>query len=82
MELQQFYVQQRDRVCKDGERFVSPAISQTKRHLQHELDEERKRKTKEEASDAMDVDVAKDGSEVRNVFLLLNSVDLRREGPR
>ncbi|CAB4000597.1 polybromo-1-like, partial [Paramuricea clavata] len=59
VELQQFYVQQRDRVCKDGERFVSPAISQTKRHLQHELDEERKRKTKEEASDAMDVDVAK-----------------------
>ena len=51
VELQQFYVQQRDRVCKDGERFVSPAISQTKRHLQHELDEERKRKTKEEASD-------------------------------
>lgn len=69
MELQQFYVQQRDRVCKDGERFVSPAISQTKRHLQHELDEERKRKTKEEASDAMDVDVAKDSSEVRIFFL-------------
>ncbi|XP_028398159.1 LOW QUALITY PROTEIN: protein polybromo-1-like [Dendronephthya gigantea] len=55
VELQQFYVQQRDRVCKDGERFVSPAISQTKRHLQHELDEERKRKTREEASDTVDV---------------------------
>ena len=67
VELQQFYVQQRDRVCKDGERFVSPAISQTKRHLQHELDEERKRKMKEESSAApMDVDVAKD--EVKNGF--------------
>lgn len=76
MELQQFYVQQRDRVCKDGERFVSPAISQTKRHLQHELDEERKRKTKEEASDAMVVDVAKDSREVR-IFFLRNNVDLR-----
>ena len=52
-------MQQRDRVCKDGERFVSPAISQTKRHLQHELDEERKRKIKEEST-AMDVDVVKD----------------------
>lgn len=63
VELQQFYVQQRDRVCKDGERFVSPAISQTKRHLQHELDEERKRKTKEEASDDVNVEVV--NSEVR-----------------
>ena len=64
VELQQFYVQQRDRVCKDGERFVSPAISQTKRHLQHELDEERKRKAKEETSDVMEVDLPKD--EVKN----------------
>ena len=71
MELQQFYVQQRDRVCKDGERFVSPAISQTKRHLQHELDEERKQKVKEEASDAMDVDFPKDEVKTEKGFFIL-----------
>ena len=70
VELQQFYVQQRDRVCKDGERFVSPAISQTKRHLQHELDEERKRKAKEETSDAMEVDLPKDEVKNGEVFSL------------
>lgn len=51
MDLQQYFIQQRDLLCKEGERFVSPAISQTKRHLAHELDEERKRKAKEEAAE-------------------------------
>lgn len=51
VDLQQYFIQQRDLLCKEGERFVSPAISQTKRHLAHELDEERKRKAKEEAAE-------------------------------
>ncbi|XP_046839607.1 protein polybromo-1-like isoform X2 [Xenia sp. Carnegie-2017] len=59
VELQLFYVQQRDRLCKDGERFVSPAISQTKRHLQHELDEERKRKMRSEISNVVNVHAEK-----------------------
>ena len=42
---------QRDKLCKDGERFVSPAILVTRRHLQQELDEERKKKAEAEAKE-------------------------------
>ena len=42
---------QRDKLCKDGERFVSPALLITKRHLLQELDEERKSKAEAEAKE-------------------------------
>ena len=42
---------QRDKLCKDGERFVSPALLITKRHLLQELDEERKTKAEAEAKE-------------------------------
>lgn len=42
---------QRDKLCKDGERFVSPALLITKRHLLQELDEERKIKAEAEAKE-------------------------------
>ena len=50
-ELQLYWVLQRDKLCKDGERFVSPAILVTKRHLQQELDEERKKKNEAETKE-------------------------------
>ena len=49
VELQQMFVSQRDKLCKDGERFVSPALVLIKRHLLQELDEERKTKAEAEA---------------------------------
>ena len=51
MELQQYFVSQRDKLCKDGERFVSPALLVIRRHLQQELDEERKTKAETEAKE-------------------------------
>ena len=48
VELQQLFVSQRDKLCKDGERFVSPALVIIKRHLLQELDEERKLKAEAE----------------------------------
>ena len=42
---------QRDKLCKDGERFVSPALAIIKRHLLQELDEERKAKAEAEAKE-------------------------------
>ena len=51
VELQQYFVSQRDKLCKDGERFVSPALVVIKRHLLQELDEERKTKTEAEAKE-------------------------------
>lgn len=48
VELQQLFVSQRDKLCKDGERFVSPALVIIKRHLLQELDEERKLKVEAE----------------------------------
>ena len=44
VDLQRYFVIQRDKLCKDGERFVSPALVIIKRHLLQELDEERKAK--------------------------------------
>ena len=51
VELQQLFVIQRDKLCKDGERFVSPALLISKRHLLQELDEERKIKAEAEAKE-------------------------------
>ena len=50
-ELQLFYMTKRDELCKMGERFVSPALSFTKRHLQQELDEEKKKRLETESQD-------------------------------
>ena len=51
VDLQQYFVIQRDKLCKDGERFVSPALVIIKRHLLQELDEERKAKTEAESKE-------------------------------
>jgi len=51
VELQQYFVIQRDKLCKDGERFVSPALVIIKRHLLQELDEERKAKIEAEGKE-------------------------------
>ncbi|KAJ7360053.1 hypothetical protein OS493_019144 [Desmophyllum pertusum] len=51
VELQQFFVSQRDKLCKDGERFVSPALVLIKRHLLQDLDEERKTKAEAESKE-------------------------------
>ena len=51
VELQRLFLSQRDKLCKDGERFVSPALVIIKRHLSQELDEERKTKAEAEAKE-------------------------------
>jgi len=67
VELQVHYVTNRDKLCKDGERFISPALLVTKRHLVQELDEERKRKSDQEAKEdeKLKDQESKDSSEVR-----------------
>lgn len=51
VELQVFFVTRRDKMCKDGERFISPALLITRRHLVQELDEERKKKAEIEGKE-------------------------------
>ena len=51
VDLQRYFVIQRDKLCKDGERFVSPALVIIKRHLLQELDEERKAKIEAEGKE-------------------------------
>lgn len=52
VELQQYFVAERDKLCKDGERFISPALLVvTRRHLQQELDDDRKNKAEAESKE-------------------------------
>lgn len=51
VELQVHFVNQRDKLCKDGERFISPALLITRRHLVQELDDERKKKADQETQE-------------------------------
>ena len=51
VELQVHFVVHRDKLCKDGERFISPALLISRRHLVQELDEERKKKAEAEAKE-------------------------------
>ncbi|XP_072181869.1 protein polybromo-1-like [Diadema setosum] len=48
VELQRFFIQIRDEICKNGEILLSPALSYTHRHLQNDLDEEKKEKLPKE----------------------------------
>ena len=61
VELEQYFVAERDKLCKEGERFISPALlTVTRRHLQQELDEERK--SKAEADSREDAQLTEAGS--------------------
>uniref|UniRef100_A0A4W3IBU1 Protein polybromo-1 n=1 Tax=Callorhinchus milii TaxID=7868 RepID=A0A4W3IBU1_CALMI len=44
VELQQFFIKIRDELCKNGEILLSPALSYTLKHLQHDLEKEKKSK--------------------------------------
>ncbi|CAN0103364.1 unnamed protein product [Lampetra fluviatilis] len=51
VELQQFFIKIRDELCKNGEMLLSPALSYTAKHLQHDLEKERKEKVPAEAAE-------------------------------
>eukprot|EP00794_Sanderia_malayensis_P006139 gene6139-6845_t len=51
IELQTFFVTYRDALCKDGQRFMSPALHYTKRKLLAQIDEEKKQKQNNEERD-------------------------------
>ena len=44
IELQQQFISERDRLTKDGQRLVSQALNFTRKHLQQDIEDERKRK--------------------------------------
>ena len=75
VELQQYFVAERTKLCKDGERFISPALLVTKRHLQQELDDERKKKVEaENREDERQKEIDKregKGTEVRSLHVRL-----------
>ncbi|XP_072328776.1 protein polybromo-1 isoform X10 [Scyliorhinus torazame] len=48
VELQHFFVKIRDELCKNGEILLSPALSYTLKHLQHDLEKEKKEKLPKE----------------------------------
>ncbi|XP_070557674.1 protein polybromo-1-like isoform X3 [Ptychodera flava] len=48
MELQKFLITIRDEICKNGELLLSPALSYTHKHLQNDLDKEKKEKLPKE----------------------------------
>ena len=41
MELQLYFVRKRDEACKNGEHFISPALSYTERRLHNAVDQVR-----------------------------------------
>ena len=51
IELQTFFVVERDNLCKDGQRFMSPALHYAKRKLLSQIDEEKKGKQNSEEKD-------------------------------
>ncbi|KAK3750182.1 hypothetical protein QZH41_015411 [Actinostola sp. cb2023] len=81
VELQVHFVNHRDKLCKDGERFISPALLITRRHLVQELDDEHKKKAElegqedeklkaQEKKEGKDTAVASDDeSGVKELFL-------------
>jgi hypothetical protein len=71
VELQVYFVNRRDKICKDGERFISPALLVTRRHLIQELDEERKKKAEMEGQEdeKLKAQEKKDGKETGLVRL-------------
>ncbi len=50
-ELQTFFILHRDALCRDGQRFMSPALHYTKRILLSQIEEEKKNKQKLEEKD-------------------------------
>ncbi|XP_032893193.1 protein polybromo-1 isoform X9 [Amblyraja radiata] len=48
VELQHFFIKIRDELCKNGEILLSPALSFTLKHLQHDLEKEKKEKLPKE----------------------------------
>ncbi|XP_048403262.1 protein polybromo-1 isoform X6 [Stegostoma tigrinum] len=48
VELQHFFIKIRDELCKNGEILLSPALSYTMKHLQHDLEKEKKEKLPKE----------------------------------
>ncbi|XP_077995606.1 protein polybromo-1-like [Glandiceps talaboti] len=48
VELQKFLITIRDEICKNGELLLSPALSYTHKHLQNDLDKEKKEKLPKE----------------------------------
>ncbi|XP_078668227.1 protein polybromo-1-like isoform X1 [Branchiostoma floridae x Branchiostoma belcheri] len=60
VELQQFFITIRDEICKNGELMLSPALSYTHKHLQVELDAEKKEKIPKEVEEDKE---KKDGDE-------------------
>ncbi|XP_067854705.1 protein polybromo-1 isoform X8 [Heptranchias perlo] len=48
VELQHFFIKIRDELCKNGEILLSPALSYTLKHLQHDLEKEKKEKLPKE----------------------------------
>ena len=44
MELQQFFVKIRDELCKNGEILMSPALNYTSKHLNGDIDQEKREK--------------------------------------
>ena len=51
VEVQKFFITLRDKLCKNGESFSSPAISYTHRHLSKSVEEETERKAPDEAAE-------------------------------
>nr|XP_054751063.1 protein polybromo-1-like isoform X1 [Lytechinus pictus] len=66
IELQRFFIQIRDEICKNGEILLSPALSYTHRHLQNALDIQKKEKIpkemKEDSEKKEDEESKKDSS--------------------
>ncbi|XP_061583260.1 protein polybromo-1-like isoform X2 [Cololabis saira] len=48
VELQQFFIKIRDELCKNGEIFVSTAVNYTAKHLQSDVDQEKREKIPKE----------------------------------
>lgn len=48
VEMQMFFIKQRDEICKNGEILLTPALSYTEKHLQTALDVEKREKLPKE----------------------------------
>lgn len=54
VEMQMFFIKQRDEICRNGERLLTPALSYQEKHLTVALDAEKQSKLEQEQKEDED----------------------------
>ncbi|XP_078341267.1 protein polybromo-1-like isoform X4 [Crassostrea virginica] len=63
VEMQMFFIKQRDEICRNGERLLTPALSYQEKHLTAALDTEKQSKLEQEQKEDEDKQSKRDSEE-------------------